>query len=68
MDNYTRMILTVIAACLVWLCFDSVPPARAGGDLTAVVLKSHDLRSWNPLPVEVKNPCKLACGNCRETK
>ena len=38
-DLYTRTVLTVIAACLVWLCVNAVTPtAAAQADVQKVVL------------------------------
>lgn len=63
-DRYTKVILTVIAICLVWICvrdLDVIPVAFAqtdrGRDVVKVQIVSIDespsLR-WEALPVEVQ--------------
>jgi hypothetical protein len=53
-DRYTKVVLTIIAAALVWLCVRDVLPARvqarAEHDATAQ-LPGIDAR--NPLPVRI---------------
>jgi hypothetical protein len=48
-DLYTRIVLTVIAVCLVWLCVNSLTPsAAAQADTQKVVVVGWNS---NPLPV-----------------
>ena len=63
-DWYTKVILTIIAACLVWMCVRdlAITPttyaqADSGGEVVKVQIVSIDespsLR-WERLPVEVR--------------
>jgi len=55
---YTQCILTVIAACLVWLCVQGfIKPATARADSpVAVVIKDVDVGCClGNLPVEIKD-------------
>jgi hypothetical protein len=38
-DRYTRAVLTVIAACLVWLCIRDLEPIAGASDIVPVRLE-----------------------------
>ncbi len=60
-DRYLRVVLTVIAVCLVWICLRDVAvvkPAYAAGtmDVNIASIGGREIISISPgLPVEVKN-------------
>ncbi len=58
-DSYTKGVLTVIAACLVWICLSGgAPVARAqapGPQPTPVVLVDVEGRPLRSVPVFVSN-------------
>src|ERR1700704_1240192 len=58
-DHYTRVVLTVIAACLVWICLRDVGTAHAAPDVADVrIVGIHPARDaagnvdWQALPIE----------------
>lgn len=53
-DRYTKVVLTIIAAALVWLCVRDLVPtvqARASANQESVRLSGVDVRE--PLPVKI---------------
>ena len=59
-DRYMRVVLTVIAVCLVWICLRDVAvvrPAYASGDMDVNIRKvgGQLILFGDSLPVEVKN-------------
>ena len=42
-DRYTKLVLTIIAACLVWICFNGIPTAtaQAQNDRFAISAAGH---------------------------
>jgi hypothetical protein len=63
-DNYTRVVLTVIALCLIYLCVrDTAPPVLAQGAPTRVVITGVALEQGatrNVLPVGVIGELRMA--------
>jgi hypothetical protein len=62
-DIYTKIVLTVIALCLVWLCLTnvrSVAPLQAlGPELVDVRIRAIDRQPasrWDPLTVQADEP------------
>jgi hypothetical protein len=62
-DIYTKIVLTVIALCLVWLCLTnarSVAPLQAQGpELVDVRIRAIDRQPgsrWDPLTVQADEP------------
>jgi len=58
-DHYTRVLLTVIALCLVWICLRDVGTAHAAPDAVDVrIVGIHPARDavanfdWQALPIE----------------
>lgn len=58
-DTYTKGLLTVIAACLVWMCLNGITPAAqaqgARSEPTRVVLVDANGNAIKVLPVMVAN-------------
>jgi hypothetical protein len=55
-DTYTKLVLTVIAAALVWLCVRDLPPithAQAGPQEQPVTLIGASIDPRAPLPVMI---------------
>lgn len=65
-DNYTRLVLTVIAVCLVYLCArDMAPPAQAQDNPTRVIITGVALANGttrNILPVGIVGGMRAAGG------
>jgi hypothetical protein len=56
-DNYTKFILTVIACCLLWLCFTNSPPTvKAQAAQHVIIDDVNGLITGSGLPVYVTKP------------
>jgi hypothetical protein len=63
-DRYTKVVLTVIAVCLVWLCARDATVVRAayaenqpqGQNVMSVRIVGVNVASNNPLPVAITIP------------
>ena len=55
-DRYTKFLLTIIAACLIWISIQlTITPAQAGKDIIDVNIEKIDGFSFGRnLPVEIK--------------
>jgi hypothetical protein len=58
-DRYTRAVLTVIAAALVWLCVRDLPfvrpaQAAAGQPVVLVGVEGVGIGRFDPLPVKAR--------------
>jgi len=57
MDRYTKTLLTIITAALVWLGvkdFAIVEEAMASAGVVEVKVVDIEFKSWKPVPVEVQ--------------
>lgn len=57
-DRYTKVILTIIAACLVILVaqeIELIPKAQAGDQVMKVeIVDVRNTNFWDPIPVKIK--------------
>lgn len=63
-DRYSKLLLTVIAASLLWLGikdFSIVEDVMAATGVVEVKIVSMNLPSYQPIPVEIRG--KVDCGN-----
>ncbi|MFZ6051401.1 hypothetical protein [Halocola ammonii] len=66
MDNYTKTVLTIIAACLVLLTLNQVnliPQARASSEISESTLKNYGL-----VPLNEKGEVAVSISNLEEVK
>lgn len=57
MDRYSKIVLTVIAICLVWIGardLPFIPDAMAASGVLEVKVVEMDLSRYRPIPVAVK--------------
>lgn len=57
MDRYTKLILAIIAGCLIWICIRDiafVSDALAASGVVKVEVVEIDFNRYRPVPVEVK--------------